>query len=41
MGPLKEAFLEKQTNLLVQAKAAYDQLNEQLSDELPKLIDLR
>lgn len=41
MGPLKEEFLEKQTNLLVQAKAAYDQLNEQLTDELPKLIDLR
>ena len=41
MAPLKREFITKQADLLQQAKAAYEQLNEQLSTELPQLIDLR
>ncbi|KAK5716847.1 BAR adaptor protein Hob3 [Elasticomyces elasticus] len=41
MQPLKEEYLLTQTNLVLQSKAAYDQLNEQLTTELPQLIDLR
>lgn len=41
MAPLKADFMRRQANNLKQAKAAYDQLNEQLMSELPQLIDLR
>jgi len=41
MRPLREEYIRTQTNELAQAKAAYDQLNEQLTNELPQLIDLR
>ncbi|KAK4548427.1 hypothetical protein LTR36_009337 [Oleoguttula mirabilis] len=41
MQPLREEYIRTQTNELAQAKAAYDQLNEQLTSELPQLIDLR
>jgi hypothetical protein len=41
MQPLKEEYLKSQTDKLAQAKAAYEQLNEQLTAELPQLIDLR
>jgi len=41
MRPLREEFLHSQTDNLTQAKAAYEQLNEQLTNELPQLIDLR
>jgi hypothetical protein len=32
---------EQTADNLSQAKAAYEQLNQQLTDELPQLIDLR
>lgn len=41
MAPLRKEFVLQQTDLCVQAKAAYEQLNQQLTDELPQLIDLR
>ncbi|RMY81048.1 hypothetical protein D0861_08432 [Hortaea werneckii] len=41
MQPLKEEFLKTQTDLIMQAKSLYEQLNEQLTNELPQLIDLR
>lgn len=41
MQPFKEEFMQRQADDLVQAKAAYEQLNEQLTTELPQLIDLR
>ena len=41
MAPLKADFMRRQADKLEQAKAAYDQLNEQLMSELPQLIDLR
>jgi len=41
MKPLREEYIQRQTNKLAQAKAAYDQLNDQLTHELPQLIDLR
>ncbi|GAB7334744.1 hypothetical protein MBLNU13_g06676t1 [Cladosporium sp. NU13] len=41
MAPLKVEFMRKQADKLEQAKAAYEQLNEQLMSELPQLIDLR
>jgi hypothetical protein len=41
MAPVKEQFMQKQADKLEQAKAAYEQLNEQLMSELPQLIDLR
>lgn len=41
MQPFKARFIEEQADELEQAKAAYEQLNQQLTDELPQLIDLR
>ncbi|WPH00903.1 Hypothetical protein R9X50_00373700 [Acrodontium crateriforme] len=41
MQPLKEDFIRNQADECKQAKAAYLQLNEQLTNELPQLIDLR
>lgn len=41
MEPFKQEFIQKQADIYVQAKAAYEQLNEQLTSELPQLIDLR
>ena len=41
MAPLKRDFVQRQADICVQAKAAYEQLNEQLTSELPQLIDLR
>ncbi|KAK0932761.1 BAR adaptor protein Hob3 [Friedmanniomyces endolithicus] len=41
MQPLKQEYIRNQTDEVLQAKAAYDQLNEQLTSELPQLIDLR
>lgn len=41
MRPFKLEFAKKQADELEQAKAAYEQLNEQLTTELPQLIDLR
>jgi hypothetical protein len=41
MEPFKQEFVQKQADIYVQAKAAYEQLNEQLTSELPQLIDLR
>ncbi|KAI6822520.1 BAR-domain-containing protein [Hortaea werneckii] len=41
MQPLKEEYSKTQTDLLMQAKHAYEQLNDQLTAELPQLIDLR
>ena len=39
--PVREQYIREQTDTLKQAKAAYDVLNEQLTNELPQLIDLR
>lgn len=41
MQPFKLEFMKKQADELEQSKAAYEQLNEQLTTELPQLIDLR
>lgn len=41
MAPIKKEFVIQQADLCAQAKAAYEQLNQQLTDELPQLIDLR
>lgn len=41
MEPFMLEFIKKQADSLQQAKAAYEQLNEQLTNELPQLIDLR
>lgn len=41
MAPVKADFMQNQADKLEQAKAAYEQLNEQLMSELPQLIDLR
>ena len=41
MQPFKEEFRQKQADTFAQAKASYEQLNEQLTSELPQLIDLR
>ncbi|KXT08162.1 hypothetical protein AC579_8453 [Pseudocercospora musae] len=41
MRPFKEKFIQEQADGLAQAKVAYEQLNQQLTDELPQLIDLR
>ena len=41
MAPFRQRFAEEQADLMEQAKAAYEQLNQQLTDELPQLIDLR
>ncbi|CAK1365749.1 unnamed protein product [Cercospora beticola] len=41
MAPFRQKFAEEQADLMEQAKAAYEQLNQQLTDELPQLIDLR
>ncbi|KAK5134887.1 hypothetical protein LTR08_005977 [Meristemomyces frigidus] len=41
MHPLMLDYIRTETDKLAQAKAAYDQLNEQLTHELPQLIDLR
>jgi hypothetical protein len=41
MAPFKAEFAGRQADLCAQAKAAYEQLNQQLTDELPQLIDLR
>jgi len=41
MKPLREEYIRTQTNELAQAKAAFEQLNQQLTSELPQLIDLR
>lgn len=41
MEPFKLEFIRKNADQLEQAKAAYEQLNEQLTTELPQLIDLR
>jgi hypothetical protein len=41
MEPLKQEYIKNQTNEVLQAKAAYEQLNDQLTNELPQLIDLR
>ena len=41
MRPFKEKFIQEQADELAQAKVAYEQLNQQLTDELPQLIDLR
>lgn len=41
MQPLKQEYIAAKTDELKQAKAAYEQLNTQLTDELPQLIDLR
>nr|OQO26698.1 hypothetical protein B0A51_06665 [Rachicladosporium sp. CCFEE 5018] len=41
MAPVREEFMRKQADELKQAKAGYEQLNEQLTTELPQLIDLR
>lgn len=41
MQPLREDFIRNQADECKQAKAAYLQLNEQLTNELPQLIDLR
>lgn len=41
MQPIKEDFVRKHADKVLQAKAAYDQLNDQLTSELPQLIDLR
>lgn len=41
MAPVRQEFVMQQTDICAQAKAAYEQLNQQLTDELPQLIDLR
>jgi hypothetical protein len=41
MEPLKEEYIKNKADDLMQAKAAYEQLNDQLTNELPQLIDLR
>lgn len=41
MQPLREQYIKDQTDEFKQAKVAYLQLNEQLTNELPQLIDLR
>lgn len=41
MRPLKDEFLQARADKVEQAKASYDQLNDQLTSELPQLIDLR
>ncbi|GAB7362201.1 hypothetical protein MBLNU230_g2227t1 [Neophaeotheca triangularis] len=41
MAPLREDYMKNQTDMLAQAKEAYEQLNKQLTDEIPQLIDLR
>jgi hypothetical protein len=41
MAPLRREFLERKADLCMKAKAAYEQLNNQLTEELPQLIDLR
>lgn len=41
MAPIRKEFVIQQTDMCAQAKAAYEQLNQQLTDELPQLIDLR
>lgn len=41
LAPLKADFMRRHADKLEQAKAAYEQLNEQLMSELPQLIDLR
>jgi hypothetical protein len=41
LQPFKEESQQKQADSFAQAKAAYEQLNEQLTSELPQLIDLR
>lgn len=41
MAPLREEFIQKQADDFAQAKAVYEQLNDQLTTELPQLIDLR
>ena len=41
MQPLRAEFMKREADMLSQAKAAYEQLNEQLTTELPQLIDLR
>ena len=41
LQPFKEEFRQKQADSFAQAKASYEQLNEQLTSELPQLIDLR
>lgn len=41
MQPLKEEFIQRQADKTAQARATYEQLNDQLTSELPQLIDLR
>lgn len=41
MAPLREDYMKNKTDNLTQAKEAYEQLNTQLSNEIPQLIDLR
>ncbi|SMR56857.1 unnamed protein product [Zymoseptoria tritici ST99CH_3D1] len=41
MAPLRKEFIERKADLCLKAKAAYEQLNNQLTEELPQLIDLR
>lgn len=41
MAPVKQHFMQRQADEIAQAKAGYEQLNEQLTTELPQLIDLR
>lgn len=41
MRPMKEEFRRMQANESIQAKAVYEQLNDQLTNEIPQLIDLR
>ncbi|KAK4569739.1 BAR adaptor protein Hob3 [Recurvomyces mirabilis] len=41
MAPMKQQYLRDQANGASQAKVGYEQLNDQLTTELPQLIDLR
>ena len=41
LHPLKLEYLYREANKAAQAKAGYEQLNEQLTNEIPQLIDLR
>ena len=41
MAPVRSEYIQKQADDLEQAKTSYEQLNEQLTSELPQLIDLR
>ncbi|KAK5107265.1 hypothetical protein LTR62_001581 [Meristemomyces frigidus] len=41
MAPVKRKYLRDQADNTKQAKVAYEQLNDQLTSELPQLIDLR